>query len=79
MARLGFYNIRTIECLTREIRISRVGYQEVPKDITELEALRKRDRKSKEKDEAKSQGKLYTSPITDIRGHTGYLTFAIKF
>ncbi len=30
MAKLGFYDIKTIECLTREYDVKKVGYRAIP-------------------------------------------------
>ena len=78
MAKCGFYEIRTFETLSRDYGANRAIYEPLtpaPKDpaAVEEEAGNKRTMKQKDK------GMLVTAPKTDIRGHTGYLTFAIKF
>lgn len=47
---------------------------EKPQENT-TEVEKKRNTKAKDK----NSGILVASPVTEIRGHTGYLTFAIKF
>jgi hypothetical protein len=46
----------------------------------ELEDPNKRKKKQKQKESKyKQSNMLATTPKTDIRGHTGYLSFAVKF
>ena len=78
MAKIGFYEIRTFETLSRDYTNNHAHFrpliakpEEPPKQ--QEESLNKRQNKQKEK------GMLVTVPKSDIRGHTGYLTFAIKF
>jgi tRNA A58 N-methylase Trm61 len=85
MAKMGFYDILTIECLNREYDVKRIGYRAVPdyENIVQEEvkesttgkyfADKKREKKGLDKET------LVVEPITVMRGHTGYLTFAIKF
>ena len=91
MAKLGFYDIRTFECLTREIEVRKYDFYSIgnenvvssllPAEPAAKEGLEnKRKKKQKEKDEKHIKSQLLaTTPKTDIRGHTGYLTFAVKF
>lgn len=79
MAKTGFYEIRTFETLSRDYGNNHANYRPLikkPEDSPQPapeETLNKRQQKQKEK------GMLVSTPKTDIRGHTGYLTFAIKF
>eukprot|EP00347_Sterkiella_histriomuscorum_P016963 403351184 len=81
MARQGFYEIRTYETLTREYTVNKYEYEslnKVKKDVQEEEdqskqQLNKRTQKQKDKN------MIVTAPRIDQRGHTGFLTFAIKF
>ncbi len=66
----------TIECLNREYDTKRTGYRSIPdyeQETREETADKKRDKKALDKE------LLVVQPLTEIRGHTGYLTFAIKF
>lgn len=86
MAKLGFYDIRTFECLTREIEVRKVDFIPIGDQsvVTSLlpesaeEGGVKRKQKAKDKERKHSQ-MLATTPKVEARGHTGYLTFAIKF
>ena len=92
MAKLGFYNIKTIECLNREFKAtewrpkSLPDYNKKRQAADSLEAETNGDKNKKpeqniasKKREQKEEGKLAMAPETEIRGHTGYLTFAVKF
>ena len=95
MARLGFYNIVTIECLSREIQTRRHMYTSLSKDTrpaesqkpevkeekeaTKGEGIAQGRRNKKKEKDAKKVSKLVSMPQTEARGHTGYLTFAAKF
>ena len=90
MAKLGFYNIVTIECLSREYTARQASYcpmrpeqindtkKEQTEERKEQGPGKKRQQKQKDKEAEKIQ-KLITHPNTESRGHTGYLTFATKF
>jgi tRNA (adenine57-N1/adenine58-N1)-methyltransferase len=87
MAKLGFYDIRTFECLTREIEVRRheflpLGDLSVAKSLLPPETddgiANKRKQKQNQK-ESKKVAMLATATKVEARGHTGYLTFAIKF
>jgi tRNA (adenine57-N1/adenine58-N1)-methyltransferase len=75
MARQGFYEIVTIECLNREFDVRKTGFREIPD--YEAKGEDKEDKKREKK--AYDKEMLVAQPMTEIRGHTGYLTFAIKF
>mmetsp|Transcript_7671 Transcript_7671/g.12900 ORF Transcript_7671/g.12900 Transcript_7671/m.12900 type:complete len:93 (-) Transcript_7671:54-332(-) len=92
MAKLGFYDIRTFESLSREMENTTFNYNSIYKDAEDKEAkageqskqiklnLQKKETTSKRK--AKQLGKQLTPASLQqafMRGHTGYLTFAIKF
>ena len=87
MAKLGFYDIRTFECLSREIEVRRhdflpIGDPSVAKSLLPPEQedgiATKRKQKQNQK-ESKRVSMLATRTKVEARGHTGYLTFAIKF
>ena len=97
MAKLGFYDIRTIECLSRELEVRKFAYIPLGDPVSSStigekskqtmllpEATKapvqemRRKKKMREKEE-KRQQMLTTQSKPDIRGHTGYLTFAVKF
>lgn len=80
MARCGFYEIRTFETLSRDYGTGHANYEPYTangvtkkEEVIPVESSNKRGQKQRDK------GMLVTNPRTDIRGHTGYLTFAIKF
>jgi len=80
MAKVGFYEIRTIECLNREYDVKKLGFRNIPDyerektvQITKPETGNKREKKVFDKE------LLVVQPMEEMRGHTGYLTFAIKF
>ena len=73
MARQGFYEIRTYETLARDFMVSSYGYDSFHKEEQKQEQLNRRQQKQKDKQ------MLVTAPKAESRGHTGYLTFAIKF
>ena len=79
MAREGFYDIRTYECLNRELTAKQQSFKTIPdydllkSQVQEKPHQNKRDKKAEAKD------MLVQTPETEMRGHTGYLTFAIKF
>lgn len=83
MARLGFYDILTIECLNREYDTKKTGFRNIPdyeegkEPVVEDKKQNHNDRKREKKSHDKEM--LVVQPLTEIRGHTGYLTFAIKF
>ena len=81
MAKLGFYDIKTIECLTREYDVRKVGYRAIPDyDNVKPEVVQsKNENKSKREKKAFEKESLVVQPIVEMKGHTGYLTFAIKF
>ena len=77
MAKVGFYEIRTFETLSRDFGVNHAAYESIygKKEEKKEEETQGNKRQQKQKD----KGMLVTPPRTDIRGHTGYLTFAIKF
>ena len=85
MAKMGFYDILTIECLNREYEVKKSGFRNIPdyenceekkEPVTEPHPKR---REKKEKKSNYDREMLVVQPVTEMRGHTGYLTFAIKF
>lgn len=77
MAKCGFYEIRTFETLSRDYGTSYASYDlKEPKDGKEAEETKSGNKRSQKQRE---KGMLVATPRTEIRGHTGYLTFAIKF
>lgn len=86
MARQGFFEIRTFETLSRDFMVNQVGYDTIVKKSSEQddgeapEHARKKDSVlNKRTQKQRDKQMLVTAPKTDSRGHTGYLTFAIKF
>mmetsp|Transcript_12904 Transcript_12904/g.9344 ORF Transcript_12904/g.9344 Transcript_12904/m.9344 type:complete len:151 (-) Transcript_12904:31-483(-) len=100
LAKQGFYDIKTFECLSREYQNKDYGFQSIQindpevndelksdsemkswEDISMIRSYNKNKRgQSKKRDQkAKAKGLVSHIPKTDIRGHTGYLTFAIKY
>ena len=85
MARCGFYEIKTFETLTREYLIHDYSYDLIvkkeQKNANEQSDGEQEDGKDKNKRTRKQRDKkmLVAAPKTDQRGHTGFLTFAIKF
>ena len=91
MAKLGFYDIRTIECLTREIEVRKIDFLPIGADLSDVSSLlpvdntndgiaNKRQKKQKDKEQNKNlRQMLATTTKVEARGHTGYLTFAVKF
>ncbi len=78
MARQGFYEIVTIECLNREFDVRKTGFREIPDYESKIEDKDEKEDKKRDK-KAYDKEMLVAQPMTEIRGHTGYLTFAIKF
>ena len=80
MAKLGFYEIRTIECLNREYDVKKLGFRNIPDYEREptTQALKHEPGNKREK-KAFDKELLVVQPLEEMRGHTGYLTFAIKF
>lgn len=92
MAKMGFYEIMTIECLNREYDTKKTGFRDIPnyEEAAEdkkvvIEEPAKSANKGNAADNKKREKKgldkvmLVVEPLTVMRGHTGYLTFAIKF
>ena len=80
MAKLGFYEIRTIECLNREYEVKKVGFRNVPDyEREQLQQTAKQEPSNKREKKAYDKELLAVQPLEEMRGHTGYLTFAIKF
>ena len=85
MAKMGFYDILTIECLNREYEVKKSGFRNIP-DYENCEEVKQpatephpKRREKKEKKSNFDKEMLVVQPLTEMRGHTGYLTFAIKF
>jgi tRNA (adenine57-N1/adenine58-N1)-methyltransferase len=83
LARQGFYEIRTFECLSKEVQTSAFPYQSIYSAQQEEPSAKKSRRKEeKNKRKAKHLDKAVCPASQQqamMRGHTGYLTFAIKF
>jgi tRNA A58 N-methylase Trm61 len=82
MAKMGFYDIMTIECLNREYDVKKIGFRNIPEyENCEQVVREEKDQQNPKKREKKIHDKemLVVLPQTEMRGHTGYLTFAIKF
>lgn len=80
MAKCGFYEIRTFETLSRDFSVTHTNFESLfKKQSAEAEKTKEEDGGNRRQQKQKDKGQLVTAPKTDIRGHTGYLTFAIKF
>ena len=75
MAKIGFYDMKTIECLGREIAVTDFGFNTLSEQIPKKEEENGNKRMKKQKD----KHMLVSHPKNESRGHTGFLTFAIKF
>lgn len=91
MARQGFYEIKTFETLSREFGVNQHYYESFKKssrttdqvDNNEFNKQNGDDKKdaglNKRTQKQKDKNMLVTGPKNESRGHTGFLTFAIKF
>jgi len=78
MAKLGFYEIRTIECLNREYDVKKVGFRNIP-DYEKEQQVAKPEPSNKREKKAFDKEMIVVQPMEEMRGHTAYLTSAIKF
>lgn len=81
MAKQGFYDIKTIECLNREYEVKKIGFRAIADYESEksLVANKSDDTNKREKKAFEKEQQITCVPLEEMRGHTGYLTFAIKF
>ena len=72
----------TIECLSKEYDTKKAGFRNIPDyEAEQQKPAVEEEQKSKNKRDKKAYDKemLVTEPVTLMRGHTAYLTFATKF
>jgi tRNA (adenine57-N1/adenine58-N1)-methyltransferase len=77
----GFTELSTLECLNREFQVRKITLPVFDPELDPLGASRKRkleeeDGEPKERVEEKESKFVTGVPLTNMAGHTGYLTFA---
>ena len=80
MSTIGFLDVVTFEVLIRPFEVN--TFEHFTMTPEEKQSLRKRKRSDKNIkviDESElEQAKLISKPVPNVRGHTGYLSFARK-